>query len=240
MRALYQVRADGPRGAEKLRLAAALRPPGSARLEFLGPLGGPRLIVTTDGRHATAVLPSERQYDVAADRPASMRRLLGLPIDGERLIALLSGKPPCEPERAGSQAEAQGAGARLEDAGTHDESGLFSCDQDGIRFAGRRALPDGLMRRVALLDLKDGAVVAEIDYEAASAPGADAPWPRALDIDLKESRTRIHLEILEGPAKGPLADDLFAPDLPEDFARRAIFAAPGDPAFYAPAGGGAR
>src|SRR4030095_16720919 len=105
VRALDQVRAAGPRGAEKLRLAAALRPPGSARLEFLGPLGGPRLIVPTDGRPATAVLPAARpappvspgggQSDVAPARPASMRRLLALPIDGERLIALLSGKPPC-------------------------------------------------------------------------------------------------------------------------------------------------
>jgi hypothetical protein len=78
-------------------VAAAVRPPDHLRLEILGPLGGPRLVIATDGREAIAIDPTGRRYDRAAATAESLARITGLPLDAAGLVAALQGRVTCAP-----------------------------------------------------------------------------------------------------------------------------------------------
>lgn len=224
VRVLFRVESEGPRGRSGFRMAAALRPPAAARLEFLGPVGGTRLLVATDGERATAILPSERQFDIAPGTPASMDRLLGLPLDGERLIALLSGAPMCRPERVRRSA-AQGP------TPTTGGGELVACPPGDIGFSGVGGEPGGPLRSAALSDGGSGAIIAEVEYDDILA-GPGGRWPRDIRLKLPLTDVAIKFTILDGPVAARLADDLFAPIIPDGFEHRPIFAGAGDPALY--------
>lgn len=224
VRVLFRVESESPSGRSRFRMAAALRPPASARLEFLGPVGGIRLVVATDGENATAILPPERQFDIAAGTPPSMQRLLGLPLDGSRLIALLSGAPMCPPEsiRPGTASRPpfpEGRGL------------VVTCTPGDIVFSGVGGEPGQPLRTAALSDGGSGAIIAEVEYGDLLA-GPDGPWPRDIRVKLPSTDVTIALTILDGPAAARLADTLFAPIIPDGFEHRPIFAQAGDPALY--------
>lgn len=102
MRLLYDARVtEAGGGVTRFRLAVAYRPPDRLRLEALGPAGGTRLVIATDGREATALLPGDRRYDRAAATPEGLERWTGLPLGAADLGALLQGKPPCGTSIAG-------------------------------------------------------------------------------------------------------------------------------------------
>lgn len=96
MRLLYDARVtEAGGGVTRFRLAIAFRPPDRLRLEALGPAGGTRLVIATDGREATALLPGDRRYDRAPATADGLLRWTGLPLGAADLGALLQGKSPC-------------------------------------------------------------------------------------------------------------------------------------------------
>jgi hypothetical protein len=205
-------------------VAAALRPPSAARLEFLGPLGGSRLVVATDGGRATAFRPAERQFDTAEGTPASMERLLGLPLDGERLVALLSGSPRCATVNA--PAGAPWGGARRPGAG-----GTGSRPAGDLVFTADGEAPDAPPAGAVLRDREGGAIIARVEYaDRPTLPGGC--WPRGIRVRLPAQEVTLSLTALDGPAAARLADDLFAPPIPDGFEQRPIFGGPGDPALF--------
>jgi hypothetical protein len=82
-------------------MAAAVRPPDRLRLEFFGPVGGVRLLLSTDGSEAHAVFPRQRLYDHAPATPRALARLTGLRFEPAGLVALLQGQLPCAASDAG-------------------------------------------------------------------------------------------------------------------------------------------
>ena len=105
VRLLFDARVTEARGeVTRFRLAVAFRPPDRLRLEALGPAGGTRLVIATDGAEAVALLVSDRRYDRAPATADGLVRWTGLPIGAADLGALLQGQPPCGttvPDRAG-------------------------------------------------------------------------------------------------------------------------------------------
>ncbi len=96
VRLLYEARVTEARGqVTRFRLAVAFRPPDRWRLEALGPAGGTRLVIATDGAEAIALLVGDRRYDRAPATAGGLSRWTGLPLGAADLGALLQGLPPC-------------------------------------------------------------------------------------------------------------------------------------------------
>jgi hypothetical protein len=191
VRVLYDARLEDERGRRTgFRLAAAIVPPDRLRLESLGPAGGTRLLLVTDGARALAVIVPERRYDVAEASPASLERWTGLPLGPAALVRLLEEGRPC--------------------AGEGDDA----CR--GLVFrppaAGSAAVPPcgGL-----LLDDPGARTRAAIECEAAEG----STWPRRLRITLPASGRSIELRRSQGPAASDLSVALFSPEAPPGFER---------------------
>ncbi|HKQ98995.1 MAG TPA: hypothetical protein VJV75_14060, partial [Candidatus Polarisedimenticolia bacterium] len=124
VRLLYDARVAAAGGrTSHFRLAVAFRPPDRLRLEALGPAGGTRLVIATDGAEAVALLVSDRRFDRAPATPEGLARWTGLPLGATDLGALLQGKPPC-----GTSVRDTGAGASID----------LRCEiGSGERWAGR-------------------------------------------------------------------------------------------------------
>ena len=155
-------------------MAAAVRPPDRLRLEFIGPMGGVRLLLATDGSELRAILPHERLYDRASATPRAVARVTGLRFRPADLVALLRGTLPC--------AGADGSPAA---AGTLEVDGTRRCRLD------------------------DADVSLRVN---------EASWAQSISIVLGSSQS-IRLDLVDGPAEANLADDLFAPDVPEGYSR---------------------
>ena len=205
-------------------MAAALRPPSRARLEFLGPIGGPRLVLATDGQRATAIRPQERQFDITAGTPGSMKRLLGLPLDGARLIALLSGAPLC---RAPGPSDEEASGTPVH----HGPTEPVACPAGDVVVTEALGEGDEALRGAILRDAGTGAIIAEVEYgDRLPVPGGR--WPRDIRVSLPPAEVTITLKALDGPAKARLQDELFAPVVPDGFEQRPLFGQADDPALY--------
>src|SRR6266850_6502037 len=97
-RALFHGDADGPDGKGRFRLAVAILPPDRIRLEFFGPVGGPRAILTASSDQTVVLLPSARSYERSPSSAEVLDRILGIPVDVSGLVALLTGRPMCTQE----------------------------------------------------------------------------------------------------------------------------------------------
>jgi len=100
-------------------MAAAVRPPDHLRLEFFGPMGGPRLVLASDGSQACALLPRQRLFDRARASSRALARLTGLKFETAGLVALLRGQAPCA-----------GTGDTPLPAGQADGDGTVRCRLD--------------------------------------------------------------------------------------------------------------
>ncbi|HYV85209.1 MAG TPA: hypothetical protein VFB49_04795 [Patescibacteria group bacterium] len=152
-----------------------MRPPDRLRLEFIGPMGGVRLLLATDGSELRAILPHERLYDRAPATPRAVARVTGLRFRPADLVALMRGKLPCA-----------GAGGSPAPAGTLEEDGTKPCRLD------------------------DADVSLRVN---------EASWAQSISIVLGTSHQSIRLDLVDGPAEANLADDLFAPAVPEGYSR---------------------
>jgi hypothetical protein len=169
------------------------------------------------------MLPAERRYDLTPATPDAMHHLLGLPLDGARLIALLSGVPLCSPPA--------GPGAASESTPATDLQREATCPAGDIRFLGIAEAPGGPLREAVLFDARSGAILAKVEYgDRFALPGGR--WPRDIRMSLPSENVAISLRAIEGPLTANLTDDLFAPSIPERFERRPIFGRPEDPALF--------
>jgi hypothetical protein len=127
-RLLYKAESQTPEGRNRFRVAAAVRPPDHLRLEILGPLGGPRLLLATDGREAIAIDPTGRRYDRAEATAEALGRITGLPLDPAGLVAALQGRVVCAPgvSAAGTAPGGDAEGCRLGDASYLSEGSVRS------------------------------------------------------------------------------------------------------------------
>ena len=205
-------------------MAAAILPPASIRLEFFGPLGGPRLIVASDGVRATAILPGDRAYDQVDAAPEAMRRMIGLPLDGRGLRGLLAGTSICPGEA--------GPAVRPDPASPDSPNG---CALGDLKYEWSAAFQGGPLATARLSD-RAGVSIAGIDYGERPEDGPD-PWPRTVRLSLADGVTVITLLLKEGPTADRLDPALFSPAVPADFERQPLFGSASVPALLGPGAG---
>jgi hypothetical protein len=194
-RALYEGRVESPHDTHRFRLALALAPPGRMRIEILPPVGGPRLVVISDGRKLLALDPARRIAELWDREGEGVSRLLGASLGADDLLVLLEGRSPCGPDD----------GLGLPDAGCAFAGGLYrpgpSAETPPIRSA-------------AILDAA-GTPLLFVAYPAPKpAPGA---WQRTIDIQRPGEGQRIHLSLSSGPTRSNVAPALFSTDPPDRF-----------------------
>ncbi len=93
-RALFHGRVDSPEGSDRFRMAVSIRPPDRLRLEFFGPVGGPRFVLAAVGARLVALDLAERAYEETEATAAAVERLLGLPVTPDQAISILTGQSP--------------------------------------------------------------------------------------------------------------------------------------------------
>lgn len=93
---VYQAAVKTGTHTRSFRLALAFADRGRLRLELLGPMGGPRVIIVSDGAMLQAVFPPQRVFARAEATPENMDVLLGLPLYPEQLLGLLMASPPAD------------------------------------------------------------------------------------------------------------------------------------------------
>jgi hypothetical protein len=216
-RALFRGDWRGPGGRERFRLAAALLPPDRLRLEVLGPVGGPRLVVAVDGRAALALLPAERAYDSGEATRETIDRLLGIPLLPAHLVALLMGRPMCRPEAAQQQMRTRAAAAFGRTVAWYE----VTCPPGDIRYRALCKERGGALEAASVREGLSGDSILEVEYgDHGEGPGPR--WPRRIEIRLTARSAALTLIADEGPAMSDVAPELFAPPVPEGFERRAI------------------
>ena len=214
-RALFRGESHGPGGKSRFRMACALLPPDRVRLEFFGPTGGPRLVIVADGTSATALLPSERAYDRAEATPATLERMLGVPLDAARLSALLTGRPMCRPEAAEQQLRTRAALAFGRTSAWYE----LSCPAGEILYQASSRERGGIIDRAAVRDGTSGAIILEVEY-GDHEEGLGPRWPRRIHLRLPRRQSVVTLTAIEGPKASSVESAIFVALVPEGFERR--------------------
>lgn len=93
-RALFRGLAESPDGRDRFKVAVAIRPPDRLRMEFFGPVGGPRFVFAAAAARLVALDLAGRAYEEAGATAAAVERLLGLPVTPAGAIAILIGLSP--------------------------------------------------------------------------------------------------------------------------------------------------
>jgi len=211
-RALFRGRVTGSEGKTRFRMAAALAPPGRVRLEFFPPIGGARLIIASDGAMTTAMMPADRIYVRQPTTAESMEQLLGLPLVGESLIALLTGQPMCSPDESEQQVRSGKPGT----FGIRPSWYEIECPPAQFRYLARSEERGADLEEVTLREGLSGEMIAEIEYDD-FVESAGARWPRQILMEIARGNTKVSLTATDGPAPGVLAGEIFAPAIPAGF-----------------------
>jgi hypothetical protein len=211
-RALFRGRVDGSEGKTRFRMAVALLPPNRIRLEFFPPVGGARLIIASDGSTTTALMPIDRVYARQPTTPEIMEHLLGLPFEGEGLIALLTGQPMCAPDVADQQVHS-GKPATF---GRRPSWYEIGCPPAEVRYLARSPERGGDLKEAIIREGLTGDMILEVVYDD-YVQGAGARWPRKILMDLARYNSKVSLSAIDGPQPSVLAADIFAPVVPAGF-----------------------
>jgi hypothetical protein len=196
LRLLYDGRSESPEGTHRFRLAVALAPPDRMRLEILPPVGGPRLVVTADGRRLLALDPARRRAETWEPEAEGTARLLGASLGAADLRTLLEGRSPC-----GGSASVAGASAECPFGGW-----IYRPETGG----------DGAIKRATLLD---AAGVPLLGLAYLSPEPSAGSWWRTIEIRRPGERSLLRLALDSGPTAATLDASFFSTERPDRFER---------------------
>ena len=223
-RALFRGDSERPEGKGRFRVAVAILPPERLRLEFFGPVGGPRLIIAATSESSLALLPAERLYDRSRSSAEAIERFLGVPLDAPALIALLTGRPMCAQDRVRVE-------VRTRPAATFGRTLSWyqvSCPPADIRYDARCEERGGTLLSATIREGITGAIILEADYgDYDRGPGPR--WPRQVRLRLPGKSAAIQLSAVEGPWASDVPEAIFAPEIPAGFESRALSLFPAGP-----------
>jgi hypothetical protein len=228
-RALFRGRVTGSEGKTRFRMAAAFAPPGRVRLEFFPPVGGARLIIASDGTTTTALLPADRVYLRQPTTPESMEQLLGLPLEGESLIALLTGQPMCAPDKTEQHVRSGRPGT----FGLRPSWYEIECPPAAVRYLALSEERGADVQKATLREGLSGAMIAEIAYDD-FVESAGARWPRQILMEIARGSTTVSLTATDGPVPGIMAGEIFAPAIPAGFAMQPRLSSLSSPGLLGP------
>ncbi len=223
-RALFRVGVEGPGGKSHFRMAVALMPPDRLRLEFFGPIGGPRLVVASDGASAIALLPADRAYESGRADPERLDRLLGLPLTPAELVALLTGRPMCSPEAAEQRMETKAAATFGRTLAWYE----VHCPPGEIRYEARCQERGGALEQASVREGISGAMILEVEYDDHQ-EGLGPRWPRRIRLRFARQQANVELAAQEGPMASDVPESIFSPPVPDGFEQRALLDSPAAP-----------
>jgi hypothetical protein len=223
-RALFRGEAEGRTGKGRFRLAVAILPPDRIRLEFFGPVGGPRAIVAASAGQAIALLPSARAYEKTPSSAEGIDRMLGLPVDVAGLVALLTGRPMCPQESARVEVMSRPAATFGRTLSWYQ----VSCPPDDVRYEARCEDRGGTLLTATVSEAITGAIILQADYGDYQ-KGLGQRWPRQVRLRLLKKEATVQLAAVEGPWGSDVPESIFTPDIPEGFESRRIDLFPDGP-----------
>jgi len=86
-----RIRGKGPDGSFNGRLVVIFERPDDLRIELLGPFGSTRWSAVASENGIRVLFPGRKEYVEELDTADIVGRLLGIPLDAEEVMALLSG-----------------------------------------------------------------------------------------------------------------------------------------------------
>jgi len=196
LKILYEGRSETPGETHRFRLALALAA-GRLRLEVLAPVGGPRLVVTADGRRLLALDPAKRRAEIWDPEPQGVERLLGAAVAASDVRTLLEGRSPCDVQGGDASGSADG-----------------SCPFGTGRYRPGDPAGSGEARSATLLDVS-GAPVLALEYPLP--PPADGAWSPAIVLRRPGGGAILRLRLVSGPARATLDPALFSTERPDGF-----------------------
>jgi hypothetical protein len=157
-------------------------------------------------------MPADRVYVRQPTTPESMEQLLGLPLAGEGLIALLTGQPMCAPD----ETEQQVRSGRPGTFGLRPSWYEIECPPADVRYLARSEERGADLQEATLREGLSGEMIVEIAYDD-FVESAGARWPRQILMEIARGSTRVSLTATDGPAPGALAGEIFTPAIPAGF-----------------------
>ena len=223
-RALFRGEADGPGGKSRFRLAVAILPPDRMRLEFFGPVGGPRVIVAASSGQTLALLPAARAYERTRSSADEIDRILGMPVDVPGLAALLTGRPMCGQEAMRVEVMTRPAATFGRTLSWYQ----VSCPPAEIRYQARCEDRGGTLLSATVSEGITGAIILEAEYGDYE-KGLGPRWPRHVRLRLLKKDATIELAAVEGPWASDVPESIFTPEVPEGFESRPLALFPSGP-----------
>lgn len=210
--ALFRGRSDGPDGSTRFRLAVTLLPPDRLRLEFLGPVGGPRLVIAASGNQAISLRPAERVYERAGSPAQALDGILGVPLDAAGLVSLFMGRPMCPPEAVRVDVQTRPAATFGRTVSWYE----VSCPPGEVRYQARCAERGGTLLSAVVREGITGAIILEIEYDDYER-GLGPRWPRQIRVRLPRREASVDLSAVEGPWARNVSEEIVSPAIPEGF-----------------------
>ena len=223
-RALFRGEAEGPGGKGRFRVAVAILPPDRIRLEFFGPVGGPRVIVAASSDQTVALLPSARAYERTQSSAEAIDRILGMPVDVPGLVALLTGRPMCAQESMRVEVMTRPAATFGRTLSWYQ----VSCPPADVRYQARCEDRGGTLLSATVSEGITGAIILEAEYGDYE-KGLGPRWPRQVKLRLLKKDATVHLAAVEGPWASDVPESIFTPDVPEGFESRPLTLFPSGP-----------
>lgn len=203
LKVAYDGRSVTGNRTHRFQLALALARE-SMRLEVRPPIGGPRLVVTADGRRLLALDLAHRRAELWSSQPEGVARLIGAALGAGDLKTLLEGRSPCT-----GQAIDGSAGG-------------------GCAFGGGRYLPvaagAGEVQQARLLD-RAGAPVLSLEYPQPRPSEGD--WRKTIVLRRPADGSTLELTLDSGPTPAVLDPAIFSTERPAGFETGEVLGADG-------------
>ena len=213
--ALFRGQSEGPDGKGRFRLAVSILPPERLRLEFFGPIGGPRLVLAASGDSVVVLRPAERSFERSGTTAPAIEKLLGVPVDTAGFVALLQGRPMCAAEAARVDVQTRPAATFGRTVAWYE----VTCPPGEIRYEARCEERGGTLLGATVREGISGVIILEVEYGGYE-KGLGPRWPRQVRVRLPRRGATVELDAVEGPWSGDIPEAIFSPVIPEGFEER--------------------
>ena len=223
-RALFRGQSEGPEGKGRFRMAVSIAPSDRVRLEFFGPVGGPRLVLAATGDSVVVLRPADRSFERTGATASALERLLGVPVGTAEFVALLQGTPMCPQEAARVDVKTRPAAVFGRTVAWYE----VTCPPGEIRYEARCEERGGTLLGATVREGISGVIILEVEYgDYEKGPGPR--WPRQIRVQLPRRDASVTLAAVEGPWSADIPEAIFSPEIPDGFEERSIEPPPGAP-----------
>ncbi|OLE67806.1 MAG: hypothetical protein AUG09_00575 [Acidobacteria bacterium 13_1_20CM_2_68_7] len=190
-------------------MAVSIVPPDRLRLEFFGPVGGPRLVLAAAAETMVVLRPGDRSFERSSATPSALDRLLGMPVGAAEYVKT---RPAATFGRTVAWYE-------------------VTCPPGDIRYEARCAERGGTLLGATVREGISGAIILEVEYGDYE-KGLGPRWPRQIRVRLPRRGASVTLVAVEGPWSAEIPETIFTPEIPEGFQERTIEPTPDRPGLF--------